>query len=228
MESRENNYLKLKDWVLEQGISLFGVAEIRPLKNDFLHLSRQLIDSFESGISMAVRLSDAVLDEVEDRPTQLYFHHYRQANFHLDRIAFRLVNFIQEEGCRALPIPASQIIDWERQKGHLSHKMVAQEAGLGWIGRNNLLVNPTCGARIRLVTVLTDLPLKHDQPVKDGCRECKKCLSVCPAGAIKERQEEFEHLKCFEQLRLFRKRDHIGQYICGVCVKACRGGLRKS
>jgi epoxyqueuosine reductase QueG len=228
MESRENNYLKLKDWVLEQGISLFGVADIRPLKNDFLHLSRQLIDSFESGISMAVRLSDAVLDEVEDRPTQLYFHHYRQANFHLDRIAFRLVNFIQEEGCRALPIPASQIIDWERQKGHLSHKMVAQEAGLGWIGRNNLLVNPTCGARIRLVTVLTDLPLKHDQPVKDGCRECKKCLSVCPAGAIKERQEEFEHLKCFEQLRLFRKRDHIGQYICGVCVKACRGGLRKS
>jgi epoxyqueuosine reductase QueG len=228
MESRENNYLKLKDWVFKQGISLFGVADIRPLKNDFLHLSRQLIDSFESGISMAVRLSDAVLDEVEDRPTQLYFHHYRQANFHLDRIAFRLVNFIQEEGCRALPIPASQIIDWERQKGHLSHKMVAQEAGLGWIGRNNLLVNPTCGARIRLVTVLTDLPLKHDQPVKDGCRECKKCLSVCPAGAIKERQEEFEHLKCFEQLRLFRKRDHIGQYICGVCVKACRGGLRKS
>ena len=223
MESRENNYLKLKDWVFKQGISFFGVTDIQPLKNDFLHLSRQLIDSFESGISMAVRLSDAVLDEVEDRPTQLYFHHYRQANFHLDRIAFRLVNFIQEEGSRALPIPASQIIDWERQKGHLSHKMVAQEAGLGWIGRNNLLVNPTCGARIRLVTVLTDLPLKHDQPVKDGCRECKKCLSVCPAGAIKERQEEFEHLKCFEQLRLFRKRDHIGQYICGVCVKACRG-----
>jgi epoxyqueuosine reductase QueG len=46
---------------------------------------------------------------------------------------------------------------------------------------------------------------------------------VCPAGAIKERQEDFEHLECFEQLRLFRKRDHIGQYICGVCVKACRG-----
>ena len=141
----------------------------------------------------------------------------------MDRVAFSLAHFIQGMGCGALPIPASQIVDWEHQKGHLSHKKVAQEAGLGWIGRNNLLVNPTCGARIRLVTVLTDLPLKHDHPVEGGCYECEECLAVCPAGAIKERQEDFEHLECFEQLRLFRKRDHIGQYICGVCVKACRG-----
>jgi epoxyqueuosine reductase QueG len=48
-------------------------------------------------------------------------------------------------------------------------------------------------------------------------------MEVCPAGAIKERQEDFEHLECFEQLGLFRKRDHARQYICGVCLKACRG-----
>lgn len=223
MESREDNYHKLNNWVLERGISLFGVADIRPFKEDFLHLSKQSIDSFDSGISLAVRLSDAVLEEIEDRPTQLYFHHYRQANFFLDRVAFSLVHFIQGMGCGALPIPASQIVDWEHQKGHLSHKKVAQEAGLGWTGRNNLLVNPTYGARIRLVTVLTDLPLKHDHPIEGGCLKCEECLAVCPAGAIKERQEDFEHLECFEQLRLFRKRDHIGQYICGVCVKACKG-----
>ena len=223
MRNSEDNYHKLNNWVLEHGVSLFGVADIRPFKRDFLHLSKKSTDSFDSGISLAVRLSDAVLEEIEDRPTQLYFHHYRQANFFLDRVAFSLVHFIQGMGCSALPIPASQIVDWEHQKGHLSHKKVAQEAGLGWIGRNNLLVNPTCGARIRLVTVLTDLPLKHDHPVERGCLKCEECLAVCPAGAIKERQEDFEHLECFEQLRLFRKRDHIGQYICGVCVKACRG-----
>ena len=223
MESREDNYHKLNNWVLERGISLFGVADIRPFKEDFLLLSKQSIGSFDSGISLAVSLSNSVLEEIEDRPTQLYFHHYRQANFFLDRVAFSLVHFIQGMGCGALPIPASQIVDWEHQKGHLSHKKVAQEAGLGWTGRNNLLVNPTYGARIRLVTVLTDLPLKHDHPIKGGCLKCEECLAVCPAGAIKERQEDFEHLECFEQLRLFRKRDHIGQYICGVCVKACKG-----
>jgi epoxyqueuosine reductase QueG len=170
-----------------------------------------------------VRLSDAVLGEIEDRPTQLYFHHYRQANVFLDRVAFGLAHLIQKMGYHALPIPASQIIDWENQKGHLSHKKVAQEAGLGWMGRNNLLVNPIHGACVRLVTVLTDLPLSHDTPLEEGCGECRRCIVVCPAGAIKERQQDFEHLKCFEQLCLFKKRDHIGQYICGVCVKACKG-----
>ena len=199
------------------------MADIKPLKNEFLQLSNQSLDSFDSGISLAVRLSDPILEEIQDRPTQLYFHHYRQANFFLDRIAFNLAQFIHQLGYRALPIPASQIIDWENQKGHLSHKKIALAAGLGWIGRNNLLVNPTYGARIRLVTVLTDLPLPHNQPLKEGCNMCKKCLQVCPAGAIKEKQPDFDHLACFEQLRLFRKRDHIGQYICGVCVKACSG-----
>ena len=226
MGSGESNYLKLKDWAFNQGISLFGVADIRPFREEFLKLSNKLIDCFDAGISLAVRLSDTVLEEIEDRPTQLYFHHYRQANFFLDRVAFSLVNFIQQQGYSALPIPASQIIDWEHQKGHLSHKKVALEAGLGFMGRNNLLVNPDYGARIRLVTMLTDLPLKYDHRIEGGCGTCKRCMIACPAGAIRERQEDFEHLKCFEQLRLFRKRDHIGQYICGVCVKAC-GGIRR-
>jgi len=223
VDSKENTYARIRDWCIDRGVSLFGVADIRPFRKDFIHLSNQWLNSFDSGISLAIRLSDAVLEEIEDRPTQLYFHHYRQANIFLDRVAFGLVQFIQGLGYHAIPIPASQIIDWENQRGHLSHKKVAQEAGLGWMGRNNLLVNPIYGARIRLVTILIDLPLKHDHLLEGGCDECKRCMAVCPAGAIKERQEDFEHLKCFEQLRLFKKRDQIGQYICGICVKACEG-----
>jgi epoxyqueuosine reductase QueG len=223
MEEMNKNYQALQEWTSDRGISLIGVADIKPLKHEFRHLSKRAIDPFDSGISLAVRLSDPILEEIQDRPTQLYFHHYRQANFFLDRVAFNLAQFIHQLGYSSLPIPASQIIDWENQKGHLSHKKVALEAGLGWIGRNNLLVTPTYGARIRLVTILTELPLPLHQPLTEGCRGCKKCIPVCPAGAIKEKQADFDHRACFEQLRLFRKRDHIGQYICGVCVKACNG-----
>lgn len=228
MDNKENTYARIRDWAMEQGISLFGVADIRPFRKDFKYLSEKLINSFDSAISLAVRLSDAILEEIDDKPTQLYFHHYRQANIFLDRVAFSLVQYIQGLGYDALPIPASQIVDWQHQKGHLSHKKVAKEAGLGWMGRNNLLVNPTYGARIRLVTILTYLPLQHDHPIEDDCGECNKCLCACPAGAIKDRQEDFEHITCFEQLRLFKKRDNIGQYICGICVKACRGKLKNS
>jgi epoxyqueuosine reductase len=223
MSDKEKNYLTLKEWALSQGASLFGAADITPFRHETLRLSPSLVSTFDSAIALAVRLSDAVLEEIDDRPTELYLHHYRQANFFLDRLAFGLALQIEGRGYSALPVPASQIVDWEHQRGHLSHKRAAVEAGLGWIGRNNLLVNPVHGARIRLVTILTTLPLQHDHPVNGGCGSCRRCLTLCPAGAIKERREDFAHLDCYEQLCLFRKRDHIAQHICGVCVKACSG-----
>jgi epoxyqueuosine reductase QueG len=100
---------------------------------------------------------------------------------------------------------------------------VARAAGLGWIGRNNLLVNETFGSRIRLVTILTDLPVEIRSPLERDCGPCRACIKVCPAGAIKERPEDFDHLRCYEQLKLFSKTLHLSQHICGICVKACRG-----
>ena len=219
------NYSRLKDYSLGVGASLFGVANVKSLKHSFIFLSPETVDSLPYGISLAVRLSDGVIEDLEDRPTRLYLHHYRQINYFLDRLALKISSFVQEEGWQALPIPASQVLDWEKQKGHLSHKKVAQEAGLGWIGRSNLLVNPEYGARIRLVTILTNFPLWCDQPQEGTCESCRACLSVCPAKAIKENQKDFDLGACFEQLRCFRKRDNIGHDICGLCVKACRGKL---
>lgn len=223
MSEKEKNYLTLKEWALSQGMSLFGTADLVPFRHEAVRLSPALLNTFTSAISLAVRLSDAVLEDIDDRPTELYLHHYRQANFFLDRVAFGLALQIEQRGYAALPVPASQIVNWERQQGHLSHKRAAVEAGLGWIGRNNLLVTPVHGARIRLVTVLTSLPLQHDHPTDGGCGECRRCIALCPAGAIRERREDFAHHVCYEQLCRFRKRDHIAQHICGVCVKACSG-----
>jgi epoxyqueuosine reductase QueG len=225
MGDEARNYSRLKDYSLDLGASLFGVANVKSLRRGFIFLSPETVDSLPYGISLGIRLSDRVIEDLEDRPTRLYLHHYRQINYLLDRLALEISSFIQEEGWQALPIPASQVLDWEKQKGHLSHKKVAQEAGLGWIGRSNLLVSPEYGARIRLVTILTDFPLQCDQPQEGNCGSCRECLSVCPAGAIKENQKDFDLGACFEQLRYFRKRDNIAHYICGLCVKACRGKL---
>jgi len=163
------NYNRLKDIALAQGISLFGVARIDNLNQHLIGIFPQTVEDLSFAISLAVRLSDKIIDDIKDHPTQLYLHHYRQVNYLLDRVALLLSNFIQQQGYQALPIPASQVIDWEHQKGHLSHKLVASEAGLGWIGRNNLLVTPTWGARVRLVTILTDFPLLTYQKLSRSC-----------------------------------------------------------
>ena len=129
----------------------------------------------------------------------------------------------QTTGFDALPIPSSQTVDWENQRGHLSHKIVAARAGLGWIGRNNLLINENYGARVRYVTVLTDMPLPLSKPVERDCGICQLCLVVCPSGAISSSWEMFDRMKCLEQLKYFSKQYQIGHYICGICVKACPG-----
>ena len=214
------NYQKLKDLALDNGASLFGVADITNLRRVFHLPSKEL---FPLAISLAFRLSDPIIEELEDHPTPLYYHHYKQANYFLDRLALILSSHIQDKGWRAIPIPASQTIDWEKQLGHLSHKKVAQMAGLGWIGRSNLLVTPQYGARVRLVTILTDMPLPPDNPSAGNCGNCFDCLPACPVGAIKKDQMDLDHRRCFEQLREFRKLGYVGQYICGLCVKACKG-----
>jgi epoxyqueuosine reductase len=222
MTEKEKDRQKLKKFALEQGISLFGVADITKTREEFL-LDKNLKTQFQNAVSLGKRLIDSVLEDILDRPTPLYFHHYRQLNFFLDRTALLLSSYIQELGFKALPIPASQIIDWEKQRAHLSHKKVGYLAGLGWIGRSNLLVNPEYGARFRLVTVLTDMPLEADRPLNKDCGRCRKCLEPCPAQAIKEQKEDFDHWACFEKLKEFRKMGIVGQHICGVCVKACSG-----
>lgn len=216
------NKKELLALIAELKADLFGIADVKEVRKDFF-LPETLKQSFPLGLAIGKKVLASALEEIEDKPTLLYFHHYRQLNNELDQIALRLASAIESAGFRALPIPASQIIDWKNQRAHVSHKRIGFLAGLGWIGRNNLLINPKLGARFRLVTVLTDMPLIPDNPLSLNCGECFRCLAVCPAKAIHENQADFDHLACFRQLDEFRRRGLVGQHICGICVKACPG-----
>lgn len=219
---KKKNYLSLKKYCQAQGADLFGVADISSIKNEFM-ISPDLIKKFNRAVCLGMRLSSSILEEIKDAPTRLYFHHYRTVNSALDQLALKVSHFIQGKGFFSLPIPASQIIDWQNQKAHLSHKKIGLLAGLGWIGRNNLLVNKKLGSRFRLVSILTDMPLAADKPLKDDCGRCFLCIEVCPCNAIKEEAKDFNHQVCFEKLRDFQKQRLVDQYICGVCVRACQG-----
>jgi epoxyqueuosine reductase QueG len=219
--TEEKNTENLRVLAEDLEFSFSGVADIKDIRKEF-NLDLDYTARFDRAICLGKRLLDSVIEDIKDRPTLLYFHHYRQLNFFLDRSAFLLSSRIQELGFRALPIPASQIIDWDKQKSHVSHKLVGQLAGLGWVGRNNLLVNPEFGSRHRLVTILTDMPLVPGEPLDRDCGKCVACLKPCPAQSIKENKEDFDHWTCFDKLKEFRRRV-VGQHICGVCVKACNG-----
>ncbi len=217
-------YEKLEAIAHTSGVPAFGVAQTEDLRPHYDALPPDQTEGLVYGISIGAPVSAAVLKGCIIGPTRHYLHNYRMVNWLLDQTAAKLSIAIQSAGYNAMPIPASQIVDWEAQTAHLSHKMVALRAGMGWIGRNNLLVHPQYGGKIRLATILTDVPLQTGSPVERDCAECKKCIEICPVHAIKESHRDWNKPACLEKLKHFARAHNVGQYICGLCVKVCRPG----
>lgn len=199
---------------------MFGVAGLGQTRDFSGEVS---LSGLSTGISFGYRLSDVVVDGIADHPTRTYQYHYRQVNLLLDQIGLRIASVIQARGWRAFPVPSSQVVNWENLTGHISHKVIGRLAGLGWIGRNNLLVNPRHGARVRYASVLTDLVLPADTPIEDDCGDCSRCVTACPGGAIAQDRSSFDLDKCIRTIDLITKKSNIGSRICGICVKACTG-----
>ncbi len=207
---------KIKDFLQKFGVRIVGFGNI-PEDAEIIEISER----FPRAIVFGYPLSTNVLNTIKDRPSLIYKQHYKTVNWLLDQSAYHLVQFIEEMGSRAIAIPASQTVDWQRQKGHISHKILAVECGLGYIGRSGLVINPEYGARVRYISILTDLEFDPDKKIIGGCGPCKKCINACPAQAIS--MEGLDLNKCLLKLRDYAKMPGIGQYICGVCVRVCDG-----
>ena len=200
---------------------VFGVADLDVVRRAEPDALSPVPGNWTRAVVFGMPLQDAVLESLVDRPTPLYFHLYRQVNYQLDSVALESAALIQHAGYGAIPIAASQLIAHDPMRGHVSHRLLGWAAGLGWWGRNNLLVNPAHGSRVRYVSILTDAPLEPDRPIERDCGTCVACLRACPAEAIKGRREEFRLDLCYAKLCEFARIPFVGQHICGLCVKAC-------
>jgi len=207
--------------------SLLGFAEMQGyLPKEFAELPY--------GISIGVQLSRPIIDSLQSAPNKLYAYHYHAINHYLNDLAIQTVNYLQKREHQALSIPASLTINWKTHEGHLSHKMVATRAGLGWIGKNALLVTNEFGPRLRLVTVLTDAPLRGKRPITASqCGDCQACVKACPVGAIHgkawtpktDREALVDVHKCAEFIDQYKA--ELGAPVCGLCVQACPKGRRE-
>ena len=127
----------LQKLILSLGSSFIGFSGVS-------HKLPEALKRYPYAVTVGVRLSDAIIDEIEDKPTYTYFHHYRTVNTLIDQITLRGTLFIQELGYRAYAVPASQTVNDAEDVhcGIFPHKTAAVLAGLGWIGKSGAFCEP--------------------------------------------------------------------------------------
>jgi epoxyqueuosine reductase QueG len=196
---------------------------------------------YKYGMSLARKLDDSIIDKISEGPTSLYYDLYRKINNELNQKTEEISNLLKTYNIGACPIKATvdeSELDENYEKTlryNFSHKMVATQAGLGWIGKTDLLVSSRFGPRLRLASILmkscisgTGNPINESQ-----CGKCNICVKKCPAQAATgelwsaeiDRDAFYNPFKCRKFCRKISA-EKIKKEIslCGICISVCPKG----
>lgn len=106
----------------------------------------------------------------------------------------------------------------------------ARRSGIGWIGRNTLLIHPKAGSYFFLAELIIDLELDYDHPVRDHCGTCRRCIDACPTDAISPEGYVLDGSKCISYLTIelkeaipesFSGKMENWMFGCDICQQVC-------
>ena len=108
-------------------------------------------------------------------------------------------------------------------------KAWAKRSGLGWVGKNSLLITPQVGSFHFIAELILDLPLLYDGPIKDYCGTCTRCIDACPTDAITP--YSVDGSKCISYLTIelkdqllpneFKGKMENWMFGCDICQDVC-------
>ena len=226
----------LKKHLVPKNEYIYGFADLTGIID-------QQFGKFRYGISIGKKLNERIVDSIEKGPSLEYYNHYRDTNEELSILSTNISNDLKQEAIDTLnidPSVSTHVLDTiysETLRTTLSHKMVATRAGLGWIGKTDLLVTKEFGPRLRFVTILTNIPLLSEaKPInKSRCGSCNICVEKCPAKAANgklwdisvDRDIFFDPFKCREMCKEFGEKVlKMNVRVCGICVSVCPVGKK--
>lgn len=114
--------------------------------------------------------------------------------------------------------------------GAINERAFAAASGLGWIGKNAMLIHPDEGSWFWLGEVITRAELPQDEPLADHCGKCRRCLDACPTGAILEGLRAIDSRKCLSYWNIEHRgpipqefHRPMGEWLlgCDICQEVC-------
>ncbi|MFW9891038.1 MAG: hypothetical protein ACFFFO_02480 [Candidatus Thorarchaeota archaeon] len=186
---------------------------------------------YESGsiICIGVAYKDPAIDWIDEREDGIpdynlwndYAKEYHRINQVLNRMAVSIAT--RFEGIPLKATIGGEIGNIDHVHEYfpmvVSHRAIAEKAGLGWRGKNQLVIHEKFSCAIRFSSVLVDLPLVHRQSMESKCGDCKACEDAC--GYIRHRDKLPDYRENCRRYILFLKSQGIEKDICGKCIKAC-------
>jgi len=106
----------------------------------------------------------------------------------------------------------------------------AKRSGVGWIGKNTLLINPKQGSYFFLAELILDLELDYDNSMKDYCGRCTRCIDACPTDAISPEGYWLDGSKCISYFTIelkeaipesYKGRFENWMFGCDICQEVC-------
>lgn len=212
---------ELKELLYGQGADLVGIGDMTGVENC----------KFETGVSVAVSLPADVVVSLQEAPTKEYYDLYSGLNHKLNEIVMAGENFLKSRGFEAYAQTTGRVKTDQNKISRLPHKTVATRAGLGWIGKNCLLVTPRYGSAVRISSLLTNATLVTGEPVRQSrCGDCRLCVENCPAQALAgtlweagmPRESIVDIKKCYKkQVEIMTRETGIETDLCGKCFAVC-------
>lgn len=106
----------------------------------------------------------------------------------------------------------------------------AKRSGIGWIGKNTLLIHPKKGSYFFLAEIVLDLELDYDSPISDYCGTCTRCIDACPTSAIDDKGYLLDGSKCISYVTIelkddipeaFKDKMDNWTFGCDICQQVC-------
>ncbi len=239
------NAERIKLLAHECGFDACGIASATCLKDDLHHLDRWLAQGFNGTMEYMQNYREKRADvrrlvEGTRSVVVVLLNYFLTAQPHTDtpRIARyawghdyhyvvkkMLSELLQRINVEITPCRGVAFCD----SAPVFERRLAQQAGLGWIGKSTMLINPEFGSYCFIGELLLDIELPPDTPMENHCGNCTACLQACPTKAL-QTTHTLNAARCLSYQTIEHKGDieaHLAPYAgnrlfgCDACLEAC-------